>query len=615
MNRGRIQVVWACIVVFLLISISLSALIAFYGPSDDSSLPVGEYDSGIRRFSSSQELKDYMEDSIERYLEAGSTAPSGLWLLSGTEQTTDVAMAASDYSETNIQVEGVDEPDIVKTDGTYLYVASNREVALLRIHPGSRAGVLSRIELAREAYGLFVTDSRLVVLTSMYYYDRDILHWHYFYGTCVLVYDTTSKSKPRLIQNVSIEGYYVDARMIGDYVYFVVSTYGRYSEDEIELPFVIENGSPERVQASEVYYWEGQAPSYRFAIVASINVQDRTFERRVYLTDSGHEMYVSTENIYLVRHHYSAFRPRSMWSGFPNTIIQKISIDEGEIRYVNSGVVPGWVLNQFSMDEHRSYFRIATTTGSWSERSLNNVYVLNRNMETVGKLEGLAPGETIYSARFVGDRCYLVTFKKIDPFFVIDMGDPKSPKMLGKLKIPGFSSYLHPYDENHVIGVGKEGEDMGNFAWFQGLKLSLFDVTDVTRPKEVAKYEIGDRGTDSEVLHEHKAFMFSKSKDLLIIPVTLYEVDEDDYPDGVPPNAYGEFVAQGAFVFKLTLRDGFKFKGIISHTDEDDALNRSWYSQVRRSLYIEDEIITVSNTMVKINEMDSLEEIVSIELR
>jgi len=535
MKKGRIQIVWVWIVVFLLVSMTLAALIAFYGPSDGSDLPVGEYDSDIRKFSSSQELKDYVEDSIARYGVAGSSAPTGTTFFLGTGQTTDSASGPSDYSETNIQVEGVDEPDIVKTDGTYLYVVSDREVVILRAHPSSQAGVRSRIELNRGAYGLFVADSRLVVLTSVAYYDRDESNWQYFYGTCVLVYDITSRSNPSLVQNVTIEGRYIDSRMIGDYLYFVVSTHGWYSEDELELPFIINNGAPKKVEASEIHYWNGQAPFYSLTIVASINVQDKTFERKVYLTDSGREMYVSAKNIYLARHHYSAFRAQSRLSGFPNTIIQKISIDEGEIRYVNSGVVPGWVLNQFSMDEHRGNFRIATTTGSWDERSLNNVYVLNRNMETVGGLEGLAPGETIYSARFVGDRCYLVTFKKVDPFFVIDMSNPKSPKMLGKLKIPGFSSYLHPYDENHVIGVGKEAEDMGDFAWFQGMKLSLFDVTDVTSPKEVAKYEIGDRGTSSEVLHEHKAFMFSKSKDLLIIPVSLYEVDESDYPDGVPP--------------------------------------------------------------------------------
>ena len=148
------------------------------------------------------------------------------------------------------------------------------------------------------------------------------------------------------------------------------------------------------------------------------------------------------------------------------------------------------MLNQFSMDEWNGCFRIATTRGHVSREgssSTNNVYVLDSDLNVTGKLEGLAPGETIYSARFIGKRAYLVTFKKVDPFFVLDLSVPSDPKVLGALKIPGFSDYLHPYDENHVIGVGKNTVEAdpgeGNFAWYQGMKVALFDVTDVANPQ------------------------------------------------------------------------------------------------------------------------------------
>ncbi len=222
-------------------------------------------------------------------------------------------------------------------------------------------------------------------------------------------------------------------------------------------------------------------------------------------------VYCSAEYLYLTT------------GGYSETGIHKIRLDNGYIEGVADGSVPGWVLNQFSMDESDGYFRIATTTGhAWGvSTSKNNVYVLDEDLKVVGELEDLAPGEQIYSARFMGNRLYLVTFKKVDPLFVIDLADPTAPRVLGKLKIPGYSNYLHPYDEKHVIGLGKEAVDSegGSFAWYQGVKLSLFDVSDVSNPREVAKLEIGDRGTDSPALYDHKAFLFSRERNLLVIPI------------------------------------------------------------------------------------------------
>ncbi len=202
--------------------------------------------------------------------------------------------------------------------------------------------------------------------------------------------------------------------------------------------------------------------------------------------------------------------------------------------------MPGQVLNQFSMDEYDDHFRIATTTWTYTNLTsnpTNNVYVLDMNMSIVGKLEDLAPGEHIYSARFMEKRCYLVTFVMIDPLFVIDLSDPTKPAVLGQLNITGYSNYLHPYDENHIIGVGKETSpsDEGFFAWYQGVKISLFDVSNVSDPIQIANYTIGDRGTNSPVLYDHEAFLFDKEKDLLVIPVLVAKVDRSQYPDAIPP--------------------------------------------------------------------------------
>jgi len=288
------------------------------------------------------------------------------------------------------------------------------------------------------------------------------------------------------------------------------------------------------------------------------------------------------------------------------TVLHRIQIENNEISYVADGQVPGTVLNQFSMDEHDGYFRIATTL-HWK----NNVYTMNMDLEIVGRLENIAPRETIHSARFMGDICYLVTFQKIDPFFVIDLSNPYSPQILGELKIIGYSDYLHPYDENHVIGVGKETiPEAADFSWHQGVKISLFDVTDMCEPKEIAKFIIGDRGSDSPVLRDHKAFLFDREKNLLVLPVSVTKINES----GAPPYIYGEAVYQGAHVFtvSLMLEEKIMLRGRITHIENGDVRDTSFH--IIRTLYIGEVLYTISNSKLKMNYLSDLTEINELNL-
>jgi uncharacterized secreted protein with C-terminal beta-propeller domain len=273
------------------------------------------------------------------------------------------------------------------------------------------------------------------------------------------------------------------------------------------------------------------------------------------------------------------------------------------------------------MDEYNGFFRIATTAGSvWSGNSSNNIYILNENLSIVGKIENIAPGERIYSARFMGNRAYLVTFKKVDPFFTIDLSDPYNPEILGKLKIPGYSDYLHPYDEDHIIGIGKETVEAmeGDFAWYQGLKIALFNVSNPEQPVEMAKVVIGDRGTDSPVLHDHKALLFDREKEIFIIPVTVYEIsDEIKAKQNYTGNMYGEFTFQGAYVYKISLENGFEYVGRITHMDnESNETYYYWYSPyfINRCLYIDNVLYTISDKMVKMNDIETLNELGNIIL-
>ena len=291
------------------------------------------------------------------------------------------------------------------------------------------------------------------------------------------------------------------------------------------------------------------------------------------------------------------------------TVIYKIGINEGAISYETQGTVPGTINNQFSMSEYDGNLRVATTIHGWmirsylpSVESYNNVYVLDESLSVIGSIESIAPDETIYSARFIDDICYLVTFEQIDPFFVIDLSDPTNPMILGQLKIPGYSSYLHPYDETHVIGIGKEDSNV---------KISLFDVTDVENPVELSKYLITDDDessyswTSSSALYEHKAFLFDEEKQLLIFPAS------DEYKES-------------AYVFHVDTANDIELKGVISHIPENVTVKeeepygyywKGYYGySILRSLYIGDVIYTISDAMVQMNDMDSLEEMNRVSL-
>ncbi|WP_282433371.1 beta-propeller domain-containing protein [Desulfitobacterium chlororespirans] len=325
-----------------------------------------------------------------------------------------------------------------------------------------------------------------------------------------------------------------------------------------------------------------------------------------------------------------------------NTSVYKFNLQAGDTKYLGMGSVPGNILNQFSMDEHNGYFRIATTLQKLPIRTgeaelTNNLYILDQNMKQAGKIENIAPGEKIYSVRFMGDRGYMVTFKTVDPLFVLDLKDPNRPVILGELKIPGYSNYLHPYDENHIIGFGKEaieveephwsGEGTVKNAYYLGMKVALFDVSDVNNPQEKFKIEIGDRGTESELFSNHKALLFDQEKGILAFPVTVCDIDpatvsKDDYLAQKDPRlAYGQPVFQGAFVYNLSAEKGFTLKGMITHHPPGAVVNlqkagRYDYNRdISRSLTIGDTIYTLSNSYLKANDLNTLKMQGGLEIR
>jgi uncharacterized secreted protein with C-terminal beta-propeller domain len=600
--------------------------------------------SEMNTFNSFEEIQEYInaEPTNDDYygnlfVERKTSSSSGSLKFSNAP-TADLAMetdgssGGSDYSTTNIQVEGVDEGDIVKNDGKYAYIVSRNQtkVYILDVYPPKESRIISEIEINMSISEIYVNNDKLVVLGSPrynfnnYYWEYD---YYYSYSSQILihVYDITDRSEPVLKRNNELYGNYINSRMIGDHFYIIMTESVGRLETEADLP----------APPNKIYYLNNTSDNYyQFTNITSINVQRprEALKNMIILMGSSGHIFVSTKNIYITcrkrtpsRFYYE--KGSNDYVDTEYTLIVRISIKDGLIRSEASGAVPGHILNRFSMDEHRNYFRIATTTGRVSRNgegtAKNHVFVLNMDMITVGQVVDIAPGERIYSARFMGERGYIVTFKKVDPFFVIDLSNPNDPEILGELKIPGYSDYLHPYDENHVIGIGKDTVEAneGEFAWYQGVKLSLFDVTNVNKPKELSKFIIGDRGTDSEALRDPHAFLFNKEKHLLVIPIRLAEIDESQYPYGVPDNAHGEYTWNGAYVFDISTSDGFNLKGTVTHMDDEETIEENYYwgsryysNNIKRSFYIDETLYTVSDNLLKANELSDLDEIADVGL-
>jgi len=546
------------------------------------------------------------------------------------------------HSETNNQVAGVDELDTVKNDGRYVYTVTGSKVVILNAYPATEAGVASETTFVNATIiGIFVRGDKLAVVgnTAQYgYYGEMSLRSASFApywgstNTTIWVFDIADRTLPVLRNTIAVEGSYVGARMIGDFVYLVASQPIPYCAEDFELPRLTMGQETVTMAATQIFHSDLADYGHSFTNVAGFDISIDGKDPRLesFLLGTTGTIYVSSRAIFLSSYIYS---------GEEGTVVHRISIDEGTIVYEATGQVPGHVLNQFSMDEYNGYFRIATQTSNtgtvqvalaWRPSTstattasvsgpASGVYVLDGKLNLVGRVEGLGAGEQFHSARFMGDRAYLVTFKKIDPLFVVDLSEPRNPRVLGELKITGYSDYLHPFDENYIIGIGKEADDQGSFAWYQGVKVALFDVSDPANPREAGTFVIGDRGTQSPVLTEHKALLFDRESGMLVMPVMVAKLS--GYNE---PWAWGEPVWQGAYVFTVNPELGVVFRGGVTHLANGEVPSEYCYyggyygsttncdRQVSRSLFIGEVLYTLSPTVMKMNSLTDLAQIKTV---
>lgn len=521
------------------------------------------------------------------------------------------------YSDTNVQVEGVDEADIVKCDGEYIYQVKDREVIIIKAQPVSSLAVSARIPLEENPRELYVDDNRLVTISDSYDYGpypvpmedigpapdaKRLMPPHYSQpGLIITTYNTANKSKPVKINSYRMEGTYLSSRMINHNIFVITN---QYLYEPVKPVYYINNTAMEIPYSQIQYFPDILHDSYLNIAQLTLNETDK-FSVYSYL-GSGSEIYCSANHLYVTAAEYNPTYNYEYYMPSESTLVFKFNLGSG-VEYMSKGMVPGRLLNQFSMDEYNDYFRLFTTTDEWSSGSSNALYILDQNLREVSRIENIAPGEKIYSARFMENRAYLVTFKQMDPFFVLDLS-PENPAILGKLKIPGFSSYLHPYKDDFVIGLGYDTVvTKGGGVRQGGIKAALFNVHDVNNPIEVDQAVIGTSGSSSEACDNHKAFMLYN--DLLAFPCTVYEpASADSY--------YGSFSFQGAYVYGIS-EAGLDYRGRITHLNSEDYLKAGdyWYNSqdnVRRIIYLDDKLYTLSDDRVMVHNADSLKELNSV---
>ena len=666
----------------------------------------------IKKFPSEDDLLDFLADmrlrggfDVMRYAGFTGITPESAGTLEGVREGASMHVrvdaadspspaSAPDFSSTNIQVAGVDEPDFLKTDGDYIYLVSDRILTIVDAHPADEAEITARVALDIEPQhtnNAFLNGDRLLVFYDGSDEKQRIPEFGYAPHairvpvTHAMILDVSDRGAPQLVRDYRVDGSFTDARMIGDHVYLVTSL---WIGDDPVVPRVEDAVSGATVLAPDVFYFDNYEDHYEFNTVTAINVRDEgDVSSETFLMGPASSIYVSSGGLYmayekspygadydavqrdgffevvlpllppdlqdgikqayadpsatrkqkwnvisgLMQEAYDEMAPKDrdalflemdrqmkeyhskVQNDINKTVIHRILLDGGRIAHHATGEVPGWLLNQFSMDEHGDRFRVATTNESMSPEGRfsrsNAVYVMDRDdLSVVGSVEGLAPDESIFSARFMGERLYLVTFELIDPFFVIDLSGDR-PEVLGELKIPGFSNYLHPYDADHVIGVGRDTSASGNRVTQLGVKLALFDVSDVANPSVLDDVVIGDSSTSSSALGNHKAFFFDAGRGILSIPIdgAAPSLGRDGPADDRAWHGFDAWT--GFYVYGLDTADGFQLKGKVDHSES------AFIPGENRSLHIGGVLYTVSAKLIKMNDLDDIaNEINSIDL-
>jgi len=615
----------------------------------------------IKKFASEEEFKNFIEEG-ESLASAGSyfdrntiggleimpmlkMIPEGL----GVDQE---GIEPDRYSATNVQVVGIDEPDIVKTDGKNIYFSSQGyyywepkpmtvfekvippyepkgETKIIKAFPADDLSLLGKID---KQGNLLLADDILIIIS----YDK-------IYG-----FDISNSQSPEKKWEIKLKknNYLSGARLYNGKLYLVLQTRINKPRPCPIVPLEI-NGNDVTIKCADIYY-----PDIRFDTDVTytglvIDPNSGTTENKItFVGSSGNSVIYMSENALYITYRYyedifdfmAEFMKNEAKDLFPEWVLQKVDnlskydisnqaklleleiilskfksslSDDESLRIENElrnrmedywdnhirdlektsivkiglsnfqilayGKIPGGPLNQFALDEYQENLRIATTIGRTSlpyyfrfrasQETVNDVYVLDKDLKIIGSIKDLGVGERIYSVRFINNKGYVVTFKQIDPFFVIDLSNPTKPELKGELKIPGYSSYLHPLSENLILGIGKEGSNV---------KISLFDVSSSENPKELSKYTLDEYWSD--ILNTHHAFLLDKQHKIFFLPGN-----------------------KGGYVFSYENNDLKLIKAVSS-------------TQIKRAIYINDYLYIIGEEEVIVIDENNWQEVKRLEL-
>ena len=509
-------------------------------------------------------LKGYQQNWIEGEMSAETSTATSEDKASGNaakDESADMDLSegskegGKDYSTTNLQMEGVDESDIAKIDGSYIYTVEDKYIVITDIRDGKLEEVTRFLPkdcgAADRVMEIYVDGDQLILVVQGYETSlgesskagsdkensdkessdeeiavsdasEDSAFCYKMNGkstTQIQVYSIVDRKNPEFEGRLIQDGYYNTSRKIGDVVYLFtqynmtsdVTSYvekkhgvedlkegnGVSSLAEAVIPKV--NG--EKVAASEIYLPESSGESGILVSSLDVNKPDKVLDSKLVISGYA-QTYISKDALYLYEEDYD---------GAMITNIAKFALDEDRISGVAAAAVSGYVRDTFAINASDGYLRVLTTDYS-TEDEVNALYILDENMKLTGQLTGIAPGEEIYAARFMGNTGYFVTYRNTDPLFTVDLSDPAKPEIIGELKVTGFSEYLHFWDDTHLLGIGYESdENTGNI---ENIKLSMFNIENPGEVTEEAKLVLKDVDY-SEALYDYKSVIISKDKNLI----------------------------------------------------------------------------------------------------
>jgi hypothetical protein len=500
----------------------------------------------------------------------------------------------SHYTKTNTHEKGVDEADLVKTDGKYVYTLRNNELVIAKTWPVEKPDIVARLTFKTMApQQLYLHGDKLVLQG----YATQPRQNQYMYGsTRLIVVDAHDRAKPRLKSIYDVDGGTFSSRIVGDDIYLVQNGALQMPPKLVETAQKVMQKIP-RADQTSLRPWEIQArlaATLRRTIYNNLTTADveamlpaiyagnkktplacdslfmppnnmqlgLTALARISLTSSqtdlvgamvaGGTVYASTDSLYIAAPHYNW--NQQGYSTMQTQVHQFALADKnGKPRYVASGSVDGQILNEFALSEHNGDLRIATTDWNWSgAQGGNHLFVMRprgNKLETIGSLRGLAKGERIYAGRMFGDKGYLVTFRQTDPLFTLDLSDPMRPRVVGELKINGFSNYIHPMGNDLLLTIGQDADSNGRVL---GMHLQVFDVKDPANPKRRFHETFATKGSYSysAAQNDHHAFTYDPVTGTLALPYAEY-------------NNGSNF--QGLIAYRVDPKRGFKSLGRIDH--------------------------------------------------